>query len=481
MCGFIGIIGPENTAQELYTAMLLLQHRGQDAAGILTFDSENFHLRKNIGLVNEIFNEINIHELTGNIGIGHVRYPTVGQTKVKDAQPIQTGYPYGIGMAHNGNLLNYNELKKELIEKRHRQIRSTCDVEIILKLFADELSKIKHDVFTPKVAFKALKETMMQLNGSYSAVTLIGRKGLLAFCDPSAIRPIIMGEKEIDGKKCYAFVSESVALDALDYKVVRDLEPGEAIFVDMNGNLTSKIIIGKGPHPCMFEWVYFARPDSVIKKKGVYEVRLELGRLLAEVWKEKNIDIDVVIPVPTTSRTAALTFANEIGKPYREGLVKNRYIGRTFIMPSQEQRKNAVKMKLNPVILELKGKRVALIDDSIVRGTTSKKIIEMVRKAGAKEVHFLSTCPPIKYPCYWAIDMPTHQELIASKKEIKEIREYIGTDSLTYQKLENVPKAIGFPENKLCMACLNGKTPTPVSKDAKEILDITRKKERGEC
>jgi amidophosphoribosyltransferase len=483
MCGYIGIIGPKGTdvAEEVYRALLLLQHRGQDGAGILTFDGKRFHLTKDAGLVTDVFNDTNIRELKGNIGIGHVRYPTVGAEPKIDAQPFRTSFPYGIGMAHNGNLVNYDELVKYLTDTCCRQIRSNCDAEVIMKVFADELSKVVREKnIKRQMAVEAIKNTMDLLNGSYSVVTIVATKGLIGFKDPHGIRPMIFGKKETDEGTYYAFASESVALDAIGYKVERDVKPGEAIFVGMDGKVRSEVVKQERPAPCMFEWVYFARPDSVIDKTGVYETRLNLGEELAKEWKKKKIDIDVVIPVPDTSRTAALTFAQAIKVPYREGLIKNRYVGRTFLMPTQQQRKNAVKMKLNPVILEIKDKRVALIDDSIVRGTTSKKIVDLVRAAGAKEVHFLSACPPIKFPCHWAIDMPTTQELIASREEVEEIRKHMGADSLTYQTLEGLYAALGRKKEQLCTGCLTHDYPTPVSEEQSEVLENARKSERGE-
>ncbi|MFH1424650.1 MAG: amidophosphoribosyltransferase [archaeon] len=479
MCGFIGIIGPENVAFELFNGLLQIQHRGQDGCGILTFDGDALHMKKGPGLVSECFNSVNLHELKGNIGIGHVRYPTIGSDVRRDAQPIQTGYPYGIGMAHNGNTVNYDELRKHLMGECHRQIRTNCDAELILKLFATELSKANGNGLNPEIIFDAISKTMERLNGSYSVVTLIAREGLLAFRDPHGIRPIIWGKRVVDGKDQHIFASETVVLDVLGYKVVKDLEPGEAVFISKDGVVTTKSIKKEQRRHCMFEWVYFARPDSVIEKHGVYEARLELGRMLAKEWMKKKIEVDVVIPAPDTSRTAALTFATEIGVPYREGLIKNRYVGRTFLMPTQKNRESAVRTKLNPVIKEISGKRVALVDDSIVRGTTSKRIIQMLREVGAKEVHFLSSCPPLTEPCYYGVDFPTKDELIASGLSVDEIAKKIGADSLTYQTIDGLVESTGMPKENLCLACLNGEYPTDIKKYA-DLLDKCRKCERGE-
>ena len=482
MCGFIGIISRDsNVAYDLYMALNTLQHRGQDGTGILTFDGNEFYVHKGVGLVSEFYNEQNLSELKGRIGIGHVRYPTIGSDPKKDVQPFVTYQPFGIGICHNGNLVNYDSLKQTLLKKHNRRMRSNNDVEVILGLFASELQKIcKEGVCNENDIFDALKNAMQQINGGYSCVSVVADKGLLAFRDQNAIRPVVFAEKIVDGKVvAYGFASESVALDALGFRIIKDLEPGEAVIVDENMQYHSKIVVKGQKRACMFEWVYFARPDSVIENKGVYEVRLNLGNELAEIWKKNGLKADVVIPVPETSKTAAVSFAQAIGLPYREGLIKNRYVGRTFIMPHQKKREFGVRIKLNPVVREIKGKSVILIDDSIVRGTTSRKIVDMVRNAGATEVHFVVTCPPIKYPCYYAIDFANKTELIAGEKTIEEIREEIGADSLTYQEIERLKSAIGLGNN-LCMACLTGEYVTEVSEAQKKLLGETRDKERAE-
>ncbi|MFO7872028.1 MAG: amidophosphoribosyltransferase [Candidatus Undinarchaeales archaeon] len=478
MCGFIGIIGERPAAYELFTGMLTIQHRGQSSSGMLTFDHDEFFLKKKVGLVSEGFNKNNLKGMHGNIGIGHVRYPTIGSDPHRDSQPFTTYSPYGIGMAHNGNLVNYDEVKEWLYDNYQRRLRSKCDVEAIMKVFSVELFKQVHDKnFTPEKIFEAANNTMDVLNGGYSCVGLIAGKGLVGFRDPKGIRPMIFGKKELDGKTSYAFASETVALEVNGYEIIRDVKPGEVFFIDNDLNIHSKVVKNSGRKHCMFEWVYFARPDSVIEKEGVYEARLKLGRELAKKWKKKGKEVDVVIPVPDTSRTSALSFANEIDVPYREGLIKNRYSWRTFIMPTQEQRESAVRLKLNPVIKEIKGKKIALIDDSIVRGTTSKKLISLIRNAGAKEIHFLSACPPIKFPCYYAIDFADKNELIAGQKEIEEIRKKIGADTLTYQSIEGLKNALDR-DNELCMACLNGEYPTEVTEKQKKNLSRSRNKER---
>jgi len=477
MCGIIGIIGSSDVAKEIHTGLLVIQHRGQDSCGIVTSDREQLYVEKGPGLVSEFFNDGKLALLKGNMGVGHVRYPTVGSNSLRDSQPLITGHP-SMGMAHNGNIVNYSELY-DYLTKQERKVISGCDAEIILKLLATEILELTLDYkLDPKTIFTALESVMGRVNGSYSVAAVVSRNGLLGFRDPHGIRPMVFGKKEVDGETRYAFASESVALDVMDYKVIKDLEPGEAIFIDEDLNVTSKIIKqGKKAH-CFFEWIYFARPDSVIENKGVYQVRLNLGRELARLWVENDFEADITTPVPDSGRTAASTFSTETNARYREALLKNRYVGRTFIMPTNEIRKDMIKLKLNPIIRETRGKSIALIDDSIVRGNTSRQIIDLLKKAGAKEVHFFSTAPPLKYPCYYGIDFSTHGELIASNKAVSEIEKDIGADSLTYQTIEGLKRAVGL-EGNICTACLTGEYPTEVGK-YKENLEKTRACERSE-
>jgi len=479
MCGFLGIIGHDDVAYDIYYGLMVLQHRGQDSTGIVTSDIEQLYLQRGPGLVKEFFTSDKLEYLKGRVGVGHVRYPTVGTTAATDAQPFITGHP-SIGLAHNGNLVNYDEIKKHLTEECGRKLTSTCDAELFLKLLADEILKQSTDYFFgPEIVFNALGEMLQRLHGSYSTVAVLSRNGLLAFRDPNGLRPIMMGKREDAKGTTYAFASESVALDFLGFKVVKDLAPGEAVFVDSKQEVHSKIIRQDKRAHCMFEWVYFARPDSVIENKGVYETRLNFGKELAKSWKENGTNLDVVIPIPDSARTSALAFAEETGTRFREGLIKNRYVGRTFLMPSDETRENSVRLKVNPIILEVRGKKVGVLDDSIVRGTTSKKIVSILKKAGAKEVHFFSACPPIKNPCFYAIDFPTRDELIAPHKTVEEVRESIGADSLTYQTLEGLKTSIGLEEN-ICTACLTGEYPTNVTEEDIKTLDTERKKERAQ-
>ena len=468
MCGIIGIIGKADVAGDLYSGLISLQHRGQDATGITTFDGENFHAIKEAGLVTNVFSKESLKKLKGSIGIGHVRYPTVGSILKEDAQPFHTFLPTLISIAQNGNLVNYRQLREELLRQKE-ELYSTCDAELILKLLAKEIAK--ENSYDAEAFFAATQRVMDKLNGSYSIVGMTS-KALFAFRDPYALRPLVLAKRE-DG---YAFSSETAALEVLGYKVVRDVQPGEMIFIDKNMEVKSKILKeGKRAH-CMFEWVYFARTDSSIENVGVYEARINLGRELARVWKEKGIQVDIVIPVPDTARPAALSFAEELGLRYTEGFIKNRYIHRTFIMANQERREGAMKLKLNPIIKEVKGKRIALIDDSLVRGTTSKKIIQLLRDAGAKEVHLLLTCPPLKSPCFYGIDMSTKAELAAARMSVEEIRKAIGADSLTYQTIPGLKRAINVP---LCTACLDGNYPTNIPEDMKRVFEKQRQEERS--
>ena len=484
MCGFAAIFGNDNVAPELYDALMTLQHRGQDAAGMVTYD-DNFHLEKEEGLVKEVFDAKRIRRLTGNLGIAHVRYPTAGHGGREDSQPFLTSSPFGIAMAHNGNLFNCSELKKGLCQKDLRHINSSCDLEIILELFATGLNKQKINGLEPVHVYKAVGEVFTRAKGAYSVVGIIADKGMVAFRDPFAIRPMIFGKRENDLRTEYMFASETVALTTVGFEPIRDVQPGEIVFIDMQGKVSSEIIASKGYHPCIFEYIYFARPDSVIDKISVYKSRLRMGEKLAAQVLERNLDVDVVMPVPDSARTAAITAAANLGLKYREGLVKNRYIGRTFIMPGQEIRKRSVRQKLSPVSIEIKGKKVLLVDDSIVRGTTSKKIIQMVRDTGAKKVYFASCAPPLRYPCPYGIDLPTKKEYVANNFNEEEVCQVIGADELIYQKLDDLIDACGQKLEKwnpeietFCTACFNGKYPTKDIDD--EIIENFGRERKSE-
>ena len=441
MCGLVGVVTSVDVGVCLYDTLTVLQHRGQDAAGIMTSDNGKLNLRKNNGLIKDVFRTRHMRRLTGQMGIGHVRYPTAGSTSPALAQPFYVNSPYGLALAHNGNLTNTEELSRDLFKADLRHINTDSDSEVLLNVFAHELQcrgKIKP---TPEDLFAAVSGVHDRCRGGFAAVVMITGYGILGFRDRNGIRPLVFGSRQTDNGNEYMIASESVALDSQGFNLDRDVAPGEAVFIDVNGNLHSKVCTEPGDHtPCIFEQVYFARPDSLMDGISVYKARLRMGEKLADKLKRlrPNHDIDVVIPIPDTSRTSALELANRLGLKYREGFVKNRYIGRTFIMPGQSQRKKSVRQKLNAIELEFRGKNVLLIDDSIVRGTTSKQIIQMAREAGANKVYFASAAPPIRYPNVYGIDMPAASELIAAGKTNSEVEELIGADWLVYQDLDDL-------------------------------------------
>ncbi|MEO0093106.1 MAG: amidophosphoribosyltransferase [candidate division WOR-3 bacterium] len=487
MCGVLGIFYPPvrdknrpDVVTELYEGLIALQHRGQDSAGIITYD-EMFHLKKGNGLVSRVFNEKNLARLKGNAGIGHVRYPTIGPGSVEDAQPFFVNAPFGIALVHNGNVTNYFALRKDLAENCLRQLNSFSDAEAILNVFADEmqsLGRVKRDRTCatvnrlPQLIFAAVAGVIKRVKGSYSVVVLIANKGMLAFRDPKGIKPLIFGEKD----NAFAFASESAAFDLLGYRIVRDVRPGEAIFIDWSGHLHSKVIKSETPAPCIFEWVYFARPDSVIDGIGVYEARFRLGINLAKECLKQGLKPDVVIPVPDTARAAATSLAKVMGVDEREGLIKNRYIARTFIMPRTENRGLAVRQKLNPIRSEIQRRKVLIVDDSIVRGTTSKEIVAIVREAGAKEIYYAVTSPPLKFPCVYGIDMMTRGEFIARKNSVEKIRKMIGADVLIYQTYAGLIDGVsgGDKTRRFCTACFSGEYPTRITKSELTLMETDR-------
>ena len=441
MCGIVGIYSSSPVNQALYDALTVLQHRGQDAAGIVTLQDGKMFLRKANGLVKDVFHTRHMRRLQGNIGVGHVRYPTAGCASSAEAQPLYVNSPYGIVLAHNGNLTNKNELKKELWETDKRHINTSSDSEILLNIFAHELQQRQSGGATAEVVFDSIEKVYQRCKGAYAAVALIAGYGMVCFRDAYGIRPAVFGKKEVNGVSEYMVASESVALDALGFTIVRDILPGEAIFIDKNGELHSRQCVQKEQiAPCIFEHVYLARPDSIMDDISVYRSRLRMGEKLADKiqneWGEH--DIDVVIPIPDTSTTSAMQLANKLNIKMRHGFVKNRYIGRTFIMPGQEVRKKSVRQKLNAIGLEFKGKNVLLVDDSIVRGTTSQQIVEMARDAGANKVYFASAAPPVRYPNVYGIDMPSATELIAHGRSEQEVGELIGADRIIFQDLQDL-------------------------------------------
>lgn len=495
MCGVVGIIGNPDASTEAFLGLTVLQHRGQDAAGILTFDrtpgSIGFQRVKNLGLVENVFTRENMGELKGMLALGHARYATAGRGVLDEVQPFLLNYPHGLGIVHNGNIVNTGTLRKDLKVQR-RQVLTRSDTEVILNLFAEGLVKSKEVGF--EAICDAASEVFTRATGSYSIVMAIGDQGMVAFRDPNGIRPLIWGkrtEKKPDSMnefmrlptgESHMVSSESAPLDFLGYEVVRNLQPGEVLFIDFEGNVHTRVPkaingdVAKREHrPCMFEWIYFASPESEIDGAPVYSTRIELGRALADRvkvdFKKRGLEADLIVPIPETSRIAAIAMAEALGIPYREVLIKNRYIKRTFILDSQEKRQKAVNLKLSPVRSEIRGKRVILVDDSIVRGTTSKKIIELVRAAGAKSVYLVSTCPPIVNPCYYGIDFPNSSELVASERTLEAIEKELGADALIYQDIEGLVNAIHkSSENRVkyrpCLACLDGKYPTDVSESA---------------
>ena len=447
MCGVVGIISSRPVNQEIYDALTVLQHRGQDSAGIMTDNQGVLCLRKSNGLVSDVFSTEHMTRLRGNMGIGHVRYPTAGTLSSSEAQPFYVNSPFGICLAHNGNLVNNDELRRHLREVDRRHLNTESDTEALLNLFAHELQENFEGQLTPEIIFEAATHLFEKSSGGYAVVSMILNEGLVAMRDPNGIRPLILGKREVGQGTEYMIASESVALDIADFEIMRDVKPGEVIFITKEGEFFSKQCIKpKSYTPCMFEFVYFARPDSVIDGMSVYKSRLRMGEYLAQRIIKKGLhhDVDVVIPIPDTSRSTALQVAHHLGVKYREGFIKNRYIGRTFIMPGQEIRKKSVKQKLNPIEVEIRDKNVLLIDDSIVRGTTSKKIIQMARNSGANKVFFASAAPPVKYPNVYGIDMPSTAELLASNRTEEDLARYIGADWLIYQELDDLISAVQF-------------------------------------
>ena len=441
MCGLVGLVGQQAVAPEIYDALTVLQHRGQDAAGIMTSCENRIHQRKSIGLVRDVFRQHHMQRLEGPIGIGHVRYPTAGSGGAGNAQPFYVNSPYGIALAHNGNLTNSESLRRELFESEMRHLNTDSDSEVLLNVFAYELQARGKLHPTPEDLFAAVAAVHRRCRGGYAAVAMLVSHGVLAFRDPFGIRPLVVGYRGEGSQREYMVASESVALDVLGFRLLSDVAPGEAVFIDAKRQLHMQQCADKPLlRPCIFEHVYFARPDSLIDEISVYKTRKRQGEALArKVLQERpEHDIDVVIPVPDSSRTAGLAMAQTLGIKYREAFIKNRYIGRTFIMPGQQQRRKSVRQKLNPIRLEFEGRNVMLVDDSIVRGTTSREIIQMARDAGAKRVYLASAAPPVRYPNVYGIDMPSRDELIAHGRSVEEISAAIGADWLVYQDIDEL-------------------------------------------
>lgn len=481
MCGVIGIASFREVASSLYDGLTVLQHRGQDAAGIAVADGPRLRLRKGSGLVREVFGEAEIRALKGRVGIGHCRYPTAGCEEGEEAQPFYVNSPYGIALAHNGNLINTEQLRREVFEQDRRNVNTESDSEVLLNVFAHELSR--QAGLSPQDVFRAVAAVHRRCRGAYAVVCLVLGLGLVAFRDPHGIRPLVLGRRESEFGPEWAVASESVALDMLGFERLRDVRPGECIVITARGDFHAAPCAEPAIHaPCLFEFVYFARPDSMIEDVSVHKARMRMGRKLGEkiLALRPDHDIDTVIPIPDTSRSAALELANVLGVKYREGFIKNRYIGRTFIMPEQRERQISVRRKLNPIPLEFRDRVVLLVDDSIVRGTTSRQIIQMARDAGARKVYFASAAPPVRYPNIYGIDMPAAEELIAHGRSEEEVARLLGCDWLVYQDLDALKEAVAGPKGKLTSfeaSCFTGEYITGVEEGYFERLRLARSDE----
>jgi amidophosphoribosyltransferase len=485
MCGIVGIVGPKSVNppanQLLYDALTVLQHRGQDAAGIMTCDGDELFLRKDAGLVRDVFQQKHMLKLKGSIGIGHVRYPTAGRDSAAEAQPFYVNAPYGIGLAHNGNLTNSSELAEALWRDERRHLNTSSDSEVLLNILASELQRQGAAHLAPGDLFRALSNVYRRVRGGYAVVALIVGHGVVGFRDPHGIRPLALGRRVTARGTEWMLASESVAFDLVGFELVRDVEPGESVYIDVDGALHAQHCAPVERHtPCVFEYVYFARPDSIIDNISVHKARMRMGERLGEKIRRlrPDHDIDVVIPIPDTSRTSAMQLALHVGLEYREGFVKNRYIGRTFIMPGQEQRQKSVRSKLNAIPLEFRGRNVLLVDDSIVRGTTSAQIIELAREAGARKVYFASAAPPVRFPNVYGIDMPAASELVAAGRSEDEVGRLIGADWLIYQDLEDLVAAVRHDKARVEVfdtSCFSGEYVTgDVTREYLERLQTER-------
>ncbi len=465
MCGILGIVGTSDVAAQLYDGLTVLQHRGQDAAGIATANGTQMRVHKGNGLVRDAFDPKAMALLQGRVGIGHCRYPTAGSEGSDEAQPFYVNSPFGIALAHNGNLINTDTLRREVFEQDRRNVNTESDSEVLLNVFAHELDLQR--VLTPDAAFRAVEGVVRRAKGGYAVVAVVLGLGLVAFRDPNGIRPLVLGRRDSDAGSEFAIASESVALDVLGFERVRDIAPGEAIVITPRGELHSRRCADGELRPCIFEFVYFARPDSMMDEISVHKARMRMGVTLGEkiLRLRPEHDIDVVIPIPDTSRDAALEIASTLGVKYREGFIKNRYVGRTFIMPGQGERMKSVRRKLNPIPLEFRNRVVLLVDDSIVRGTTSQQIVQMARDAGAKKVYLASAAPPVRFPNVYGIDMPSPDELVAHGRTEDEVQTLLGCDWLIYQDLADLESAVAgpkFPGRKFDSSCFNGEYVTGI-------------------
>lgn len=489
MCGVIGIYGKKgsNVTLDLYDGMIALQHRGHDSCGMVTYNGQ-FHTKKALGLVRDTFHQSNIERLRGYMGLGFIRYATAGGMSIEDSAPFTVQAPYGISMVFNGNLTNFMAVKEELRHNEFVNLNANSDIEAMLHVFAQELGRRTHNRSFLKAVFSTVKAVHQRCHGAYATIACIADRGMVAFRDPHAIRPLMIGKRGRGQKTEYIFASESIMFSMLNFTYVDDVRPGEAVFIDEQRQMHRTIVTKGRWRPCLFEYVYFARPDSIQNNVSVYKARLRMGEKLAERLRPylPQLNIDVVVPAPTTSNTAALALAQRLGLRYREGLVKNQFIGRTFIMAGTEERLKSVRRKLNPQILEVRRRNVLLVDDSIVRGNTSREIIKMLRKAGAKKVYVVSACPPVVSPCIYGVDMPTRQELIANQvkgNRVEGIRRSIGADFLMYQTIEDLVDAVRIkkgPVENFCTACWTKRYPTPeVNKKLLRTIEQQRLRDKA--
>jgi amidophosphoribosyltransferase len=478
MCGVVGIVGTSEVAGALYDALTVLQHRGQDAAGIATADGAHLRVQKGNGLVRDVFDAHTMRLLSGRVGIGHCRYPTAGAEGDDEAQPFYVNSPYGIALGHNGNLINTDALRREVFEQDRRNINTESDSEVLLNVFAHELDTQRS--LDPEAAFKAVEGVHRRCVGGYAGVALVLGLGVVAFRDPHGIRPLVIGKRTVAAGDEYIVASESVALDVLGFERIRDVAPGEGVVITARGELHTRQCAEPATHtPCIFEFVYLARPDSMIEDVSVHKARMRMGMKLGEkILRERpDHDIDVVIPIPDTSRDSAMEIANVLGVKYREGFIKNRYVGRTFIMPGQTERVKSVKRKLNPIPLEFRNRVVLLVDDSIVRGTTSKQIVQMAREAGARKVYFASAAPPVRHANVYGIDMPSPSELVAHGRTEQEIEALLGCDWLVYQDLEDLKEAVSGTKHRIAhfdASCFDGEYVTGIEEGYFEKIDTQR-------
>lgn len=473
MCGIIGINKNQNVTLEIIHGLTALQHRGQDSAGIVTFNG-NFKIKKGVGHVSNVFQNIDLEKYQGDCGLGHVRYATAGSTEAIDAQPFAVNYPFGLAMVHNGNVINFNSLRKELNEEHKRLIDTSNDVELILYTFAVNLEKNDLQNITVENIFDAVEKVQKSVKGAYSVLTIIANQGFLAFTDPYGIRPLIMGKKETSTGVSYAFASETNVFDYLGYEVVRDLEAGETVFIDNDNNVHSRILKQNKPSFCVFEYIYFAREDSIFHNRLVASERVKMGKMLSKNLKKSGLKPDIIIDVPNSAYFFASGLAEAVDIPYRRGLAKNRFIGRSFITPNQKKRESVVKQKLNPIKDIIKNHKIAVVDDSIVRGTTSRHLVNLLKKYGAKEVYFISASPQIKYPCIYGIDMSVKKEMIAAEKNETQIAKFINADSVIYQSLEDLQEM--YSDFSICDACFSGNYPTGITKDLLEQIETEKLK-----